>query len=180
MCAQGKNGLGGEGENGNIMLLLDAAQELHRSSSGDEGNDIEPSTAGTGVGELTQICLLRCSRRCVCILTAPTLPYRRACASAVRPFGNPALNLRTSCSGAPVHGSFCSATSFATAGSQAVKDDARSRKAGLRQAPPKSRKLQEPDAGDNLLNPPRYSGRSSCLSVWHPTAESVHDVAERA
>ena len=48
---QGKHGVGGEGENGNIMLLLDAAQELHRSSSGDEGNGIEPSTAGTGVGE---------------------------------------------------------------------------------------------------------------------------------
>lgn len=45
---QGKPG--SEGENGNIMLLLDAAQELHRSSSGDEGNDIEPSTAGTGLG----------------------------------------------------------------------------------------------------------------------------------
>ena len=45
---QGKNGAGSEGENGNIMLLLDAAQELHRSSSGDEGADIEPSTAGTG------------------------------------------------------------------------------------------------------------------------------------
>lgn len=50
-CVQGKHGVGSEGENGNIMLLLDAAQELHRSSSGDEGNDIEPSTAGTGVGE---------------------------------------------------------------------------------------------------------------------------------
>ena len=47
ICAQGKNGAGSEGENGNIMLLLDAAQELHRSSSGDDGNDIEPSTAGT-------------------------------------------------------------------------------------------------------------------------------------
>ena len=48
---QGKHGVGSEGENGNIMLLLDAAQELHRSSSGDEGNDVEPSTAGTGLGE---------------------------------------------------------------------------------------------------------------------------------
>ena len=47
ILAQGKNGAGSEGENGNIMLLLDAAQELHRSSSGDDGNDIEPSTAGT-------------------------------------------------------------------------------------------------------------------------------------
>ena len=51
---QGKPG--SEGENGNIMLLLDAAQELHRSSSGDEGNDIEPSTAGTGLGEHCLIC----------------------------------------------------------------------------------------------------------------------------
>ena len=49
---QGKNGAGSEGENGNIMLLLDAAQELHRSSSGDEGADIEPSTAGTGAPAL--------------------------------------------------------------------------------------------------------------------------------
>ena len=48
---QGKHGAGSEGENGNIMLLLDAAQELHRSSSGDEGNEIEPSTAGTGIGD---------------------------------------------------------------------------------------------------------------------------------
>ena len=49
---QGKNGAGSEGENGNIMLLLDAAQELHRSSSDDEGADIEPSTAGTGAPAL--------------------------------------------------------------------------------------------------------------------------------
>ena len=54
---QGKHGAGSEGENGNIMLLLDAAQELHRSSSGDEGNDIEPSTAGTGIGVYSLDCL---------------------------------------------------------------------------------------------------------------------------
>ena len=50
----------------------------------------------------------------------------------------------------------------------AVKDDARSRKPGLRQAPPKSRKLQEPENGDTLANPPRY--RESlcliCVACW--------------
>ena len=39
-----------DGENGNIMLLLDAAQELHRSSSGGE-DALEPSTAGSPPGE---------------------------------------------------------------------------------------------------------------------------------
>ncbi len=47
----------------------------------------------------------------------------------------------------------------------AVKDDARSRKPGLRQAPPKSRKLQEPENGDTLANPPRYRD-SLYLVVW--------------
>jgi hypothetical protein len=37
------------GENGNIMLLLDAAQELHRSSSGEQ-DALEPSTAGSPPG----------------------------------------------------------------------------------------------------------------------------------
>ena len=36
------------------------------------------------------------------------------------------------------------------------KDDARSRKPGLRQAPAKSRKLQEPVAEDSVIHPPRY------------------------
>ena len=38
------------------MLLLDAAQELHRSSSGDDEDVMEPSTAGSPPGELLMHC----------------------------------------------------------------------------------------------------------------------------
>ena len=36
-----------------------------------------------------------------------------------------------------------------------IRDDARSRKPGLRQAPAKARKLQDADTGDILAQPPR-------------------------
>ena len=162
LCEQGKHGVGSEGENGNIMLLLDAAQELHRSSSGDEGNDIEPSTAGTGLGDFppSQLQAHRSSYTATLSEASSLLQTSRLHAghgaSVTGTCSQPAR-----CNAVLEPGCGTGMRAFAElgvtvgAGAGAGRDDARSRKPGLRQAPAKSRKLQEPENGDTLIHPPR-------------------------
>ena len=127
------------------MLLLDAAQELHRSSSGGE-DALEPSTAGSPAGEDPVLPSRLCS-----VLTYRPLTFLVLLATAAVPLPHASCGaISLSQPGLKSPGRHLMVPVIC-AGKDAQRDDARSRKPGLRAAPPKSRKVQEEEDPEHWL-----------------------------